>query len=55
MGYLDEAIFNYEKSIELQPQKAELYSNLSVALKDKHEITESLEKIEEAIALKRFL
>ena len=51
IGYLDEAILNYEKSLEFQPNKAELHSNYSVALK-MIKLDLALEAVDKAIALK---
>ena len=39
-------LFHYKKSIEFRPDKAELYSNYSVVLKDKYELEESLRQVE---------
>ena len=52
IGMLDEAIDAYKKSVSLNPDFAEAYSNMGVALKNQDKLDESIEAFKKSILLK---
>ena len=52
IGMLDEAIDAYKKSVFLNPDFAEAYSNMGVALKNQDKLDEAIEAYEKVISLK---
>jgi len=52
IGMLNEAIDAYKKSVSLNPDFAEAYSNMGVALKNQGKLDEAIEAYEKVISLK---